>query len=122
MFADKSPVEASALQPAKMLQWNISPETAADIQTASNSMNTWAQEPLISQYTCTPVHVCDIQAGYFVVKYVYICEGCFSNVRLVEDTDIACMTFSDFGKDFCKIVKLSPDGFIQIAIQLAFYK
>lgn len=39
VFADKSPVEASALQPAKMLQWNISPDTAADIQTASNSMN-----------------------------------------------------------------------------------
>ena len=42
--------------------------------------------------------------------------------RLVADTDIACLTFSDFGKDFCKIVKLSPDSFIQMATQLAFYK
>jgi carnitine O-acetyltransferase len=42
--------------------------------------------------------------------------------KLVEDTDLACLTFTDFGKDFCKAVKLSPDAFVQIAIQLAFYK
>jgi carnitine O-acetyltransferase len=81
VFADKSPVEPSALQPAKRLRWNISPDTAADIQTAGRNMN-----------------------------------------KLVEDTDIACFTFSDFGKDFCKVVKLSPDSFIQMAVQLAFYK
>ena len=45
-----------------------------------------------------------------------------SSIRLVKDTDITCFTFSDFGKHFCKIVKLSTDGFIQMAIQLAFYK
>ena len=42
--------------------------------------------------------------------------------RLVADTDISCLTFSEFGKDFCKLVKVSPDSFVQIAIQLAFYK
>ena len=52
----------------------------------------------------------------------YINKNVFSLSRLVADTDIACLTFSDFGKDFCKIVKLSPDGFIQMATQLAFYK
>jgi carnitine O-acetyltransferase len=81
VFAEKSQVDPSVLQPAKMLQWKISPSTAADIQKASSSLN-----------------------------------------KLVEDTDLACLTFSDFGKDFCKAVKLSPDGFIQMAIQLAFYK
>ena len=39
VFADKSPVEPSALQPVKMLEWNISPDTAADIQTASSNMD-----------------------------------------------------------------------------------
>ena len=39
VFGDESPVDPSVLQPAKMLQWKISPSTAADIQTASNSMN-----------------------------------------------------------------------------------
>ena len=32
------------------------------------------------------------------------------------------MTFSDFGKEILKMFKLSPDGFIQMAIQLAYYK
>ena len=41
---------------------------------------------------------------------------------LVEDVDLQLMTFSDFGKDVPKMFKLSPDGFIQMAIQLAYYK
>ena len=47
VFAEKSPVEPSVLQPAKWLQWNISPETAADIQTASRNMDKWAECMLI---------------------------------------------------------------------------
>ena len=39
MFADKSPVEAGQLKPAEMLPWNISPQTAADIQTATHNLN-----------------------------------------------------------------------------------
>ena len=43
VFADESPVESSALQPARKLQWNISPETAADIETASRNMDKLAE-------------------------------------------------------------------------------
>ena len=32
------------------------------------------------------------------------------------------LCFDDFGKNFPKSVKLSPDGFIQAAIQLTYYK
>ena len=39
VFADVSPVESSALRPAQQLQWNISPDTAADIQTAKINMD-----------------------------------------------------------------------------------
>lgn len=42
--------------------------------------------------------------------------------RLVEDVDLQLVTFEDFGKNVPKTYKLSPDGFIQIAIQLAYYR
>ena len=41
---------------------------------------------------------------------------------LVADTDLEMFTFTEFGKNFPKSIKLSPDGFIQNAIQLAYYK
>lgn len=33
-----------------------------------------------------------------------------------------CFTFKPFGKEFIKTQKLSPDSFIQIAMQYAFYR
>ncbi len=41
---------------------------------------------------------------------------------LVEDVNLQVMTFGDFGKSVLKEFNVSPDGFIQNAIQLAYYK
>ena len=41
---------------------------------------------------------------------------------LVADTDLEVFAFTEFGKNFPKSMKLSPDGFVQNAIQLAYYK
>lgn len=41
---------------------------------------------------------------------------------LVADVDLQTFIFTDFGKNVPKQLKLSPDGFIQNAIQLAYYK
>ncbi|XP_033124898.1 carnitine O-acetyltransferase-like [Anneissia japonica] len=41
---------------------------------------------------------------------------------MVEDLDLHIFKFKLFGKDFVKANKLSPDGFIQIALQLAYFK
>ena len=40
----------------------------------------------------------------------------------ISDVDLKVLTFTDFGKDFPKAQKLSPDSFIQNAIQLAYYR
>uniref|UniRef100_A0A8B9J3K0 Carnitine O-acetyltransferase n=1 Tax=Amazona collaria TaxID=241587 RepID=A0A8B9J3K0_9PSIT len=41
---------------------------------------------------------------------------------LVEDLDIKVLVFHQFGKDFPKSEKISPDAFIQLALQLAYYR
>uniref|UniRef100_A0A8C5NF93 Choline O-acetyltransferase n=1 Tax=Gouania willdenowi TaxID=441366 RepID=A0A8C5NF93_GOUWI len=42
--------------------------------------------------------------------------------RLVNNLDMDVFKFKVFGKDFIKKQKMSPDAFIQVALQLAFYK
>ncbi|XP_066597269.1 carnitine O-acetyltransferase-like isoform X2 [Prorops nasuta] len=42
--------------------------------------------------------------------------------ELSEDTDMVCFKFKDFGFEMIKSLKLSPDSFIQMAMNTAFYK
>ena len=42
--------------------------------------------------------------------------------RSIKNLDMYVLCFDDFGKNFPKSLKLSPDGFIQAAIQLTYYK
>ncbi|KAI4902418.1 hypothetical protein NFI96_029431 [Prochilodus magdalenae] len=41
---------------------------------------------------------------------------------LINDLDINCFNFQRFGKEFPKGFRLSPNSFIQVAIQLAYYR
>ncbi|XP_071948484.1 carnitine O-acetyltransferase-like isoform X2 [Antedon mediterranea] len=41
---------------------------------------------------------------------------------MIEDLELQIFKFKLFGKDFVKANKLSPDGFIQVALQLAYFK
>ncbi|KAM9773600.1 choline O-acetyltransferase-like [Syngnathus typhle] len=42
--------------------------------------------------------------------------------RLVNNLDMDVFTFKDYGKEFIKKQKMSPDAFVQVALQLAFFK
>ncbi|XP_063077514.1 choline O-acetyltransferase-like [Engraulis encrasicolus] len=42
--------------------------------------------------------------------------------RLVRNLDMHVHTFSSYGKEFIKRQRMSPDAYIQVALQLAFYK
>ncbi|XP_050540748.1 carnitine O-palmitoyltransferase 1, liver isoform isoform X2 [Daktulosphaira vitifoliae] len=43
-------------------------------------------------------------------------------LELINDIDLRILAFSDFGKGFMKTAKVSPDAFIQMALQLAYYR
>ncbi|MCP9264702.1 Carnitine O-palmitoyltransferase 1, liver isoform [Dirofilaria immitis] len=48
---------------------------------------------------------------------------CYANYqKQINDVDIACIVFRDFGKGFIKEAGISPDAFLQMAIQLASFK
>ncbi|KAF2897173.1 hypothetical protein ILUMI_09001 [Ignelater luminosus] len=42
--------------------------------------------------------------------------------KLVNNFELNCFSFDKYGKDFVKSQKFSPDSFIQIALQYAFYR
>ncbi|VDN03319.1 unnamed protein product [Thelazia callipaeda] len=46
----------------------------------------------------------------------------FDYCNQINDLDVACIVFRDFGKGLIKKIQFSPDAFIQMAIQLAMFK
>lgn len=42
--------------------------------------------------------------------------------KLVDNLELTLYTYGKYGKDWVKSCNLSPDSFIQMAIQLAFYR
>ncbi|KAG0423855.1 hypothetical protein HPB47_000386, partial [Ixodes persulcatus] len=45
-----------------------------------------------------------------------------SHARLRDEMDLLIYKFQNYGKDFVKSRNMSPDSFVQMALQLAFYK
>ena len=52
----------------------------------------------------------------------YIQTAKLELIKLSEKVDFKLYTFPEFGKDFFKSYKISPDSLVQLAIQLTFYK
>jgi carnitine O-palmitoyltransferase 1, liver isoform len=42
--------------------------------------------------------------------------------NLLSDVDLRVMMFDDYGKGFIKRCNVSPDAYIQMALQLAYYR
>lgn len=51
----------------------------------------------------------------FLLNYFEIC-------RRIEDLDFYVYRYQAYGKNFIKSCKVSPDVYIQLALQLAYYK
>lgn len=46
----------------------------------------------------------------------------FHSPRLVRNLDMDVHKFYEYGKEFIKKQKMSPDAYIQVALQLAYYR
>ncbi|KAK6021860.1 hypothetical protein OSTOST_12461, partial [Ostertagia ostertagi] len=42
--------------------------------------------------------------------------------RAADDVDVAVFSYKRYGKNYPKSVNISPDSFIQMAFQLAFFR
>lgn len=50
-------------------------------------------------------------------------ERCYRDYQPIrENVDLAALVFRDFGKGRIKKFKCSPDAFMQMALQLTYYK
>uniref|UniRef100_A0A8C9XGT4 Choline O-acetyltransferase n=1 Tax=Sander lucioperca TaxID=283035 RepID=A0A8C9XGT4_SANLU len=54
----------------------------------------------------------------YIVSHIF----CAFSFRLVDNLDMDVFKFNVYGKEFIKKQRMSPDAFIQVALQLAFYK
>lgn len=53
-----------------------------------------------------------------VVQFKIICISC----SLANNLDMFTLEFQEYGKNFIKSQKMSPDSYLQIAMQYAFYR
>lgn len=70
-------------------------------------------------------------SSVYVSLYSYLCDAqvqvqeCSSLAvaqALADDVDCHIFPFRDFGKGRVKKLRISPDAFIQISLQLAYYR
>lgn len=91
------------------LRFNITPEVKRDIEKAKQNMNMYVKSSHDYQCFCLSFDV--------VETYTFLCLA-----RMVHDLDVKVLLFSHFGKNVAKQHKQSPDAFVQMAFQLAYFR
>lgn len=53
---------------------------------------------------------------------IFFVTSLFFYARLARDVDVVDLRFDDYGKEFIKSFRMSPDSYIQMALQVAYYR
>lgn len=95
------------LPPPRRLLWKCNPQILALISASGDRLDRWDWlQPMCQTHTHTFSQCLCFRFGR----------------RLVNNLDMDVFTFKAYGKEFIKKQKMSPDAFIQVALQLAFFK
>uniref|UniRef100_A0A1I8IV14 Choline O-acetyltransferase n=1 Tax=Macrostomum lignano TaxID=282301 RepID=A0A1I8IV14_9PLAT len=93
------------------LEWHIDKQTEAHIQSGLEE---------IDKYVMTLSRRISKKISD---KHVHLTANTFSGYNLlVDDLDLYILRFDMFGREYPKTVNMSPDSFVQLALQLAHYK
>lgn len=98
------------------LRFNITPEVKRDIEKAKQNMNMYVM--LCSQNV---VFLLLLSFGLWCQTFS-LTPSFLIFVRMVHDLDVKVLVFSHYGKNVPKKHKLSPDAFVQMALQLAYFR
>ncbi|XP_055363519.1 carnitine O-acetyltransferase-like [Betta splendens] len=117
------------------LHFNITPEIRQDIEEARQHLDTLNKScatSLCCSSTITLLKQCTVLIVFFIIVFFIPCYWTCLFIdalnthsflcSLVQNVDMTVTVFGHFGKTAIKAQKLSPDAFVQMAIQLAFYR
>jgi len=105
------------------LCYEHSPAEGPPMANLADYIVSYAQDKTLAAVNNLPVSNIQMLSFKISSEVSDIIEDAKENIDLlVQDVEISSFTFDAFGKEDIKTLKLSPDSFIQIAIQMAYIK
>lgn len=98
----------------KRLEWNVNEEIAEEILKAEEKYNMYK-----NNNTFLLIHSTYYFIGLLFCFYSY---RILINCRLNQNTDLEVYRFNDYGANFVRARNCSPDSYVQMALQLSYYK
>lgn len=112
---DNEIVDHASYEPPAELQFVVTEEIERSVGSASERIDRWVQSKNAGRLKKLESKTKKWSAFQLIESY-------FSQCRLAADLEMDVVHFKSYGKNFIKSQRLSPDSYIQMAIQYAFYK